>query len=122
MQTSRFFRLSVSLLAAVLCAVTASGCIDGSTCLRNSDCPAADVCSIGACIVAPSDGEGGLDEGGVGEAGAIAETGTQSDSSSGVDATLSDAGHGDSDAAATDAADDGANDAADDGAADAASE
>ena len=121
MQTSRFFGLSVSLLLTVLSAATASGCIDGSTCLRNSDCPAADVCSIGACILAPSDGEGGLDEGGIVEAGAVAETGTQTDSGSGVDATLSDAGRGDSDAAATDAAD-GANDAADDGAADAASE
>ncbi len=95
MRTSDLVALAVALLVPAVCA---TGCIDGSTCLRNSDCPAADICSIGACILAPIDnGEGGTDEAGA-EAGPLPDAGTPAGRDSGVDATLSDAG-GDADAA-----------------------
>jgi hypothetical protein len=104
MRTSDIIALAVALLFPV---VVTTGCLDGSTCLRTSDCPAADICSVGACILAPVDSEGGTDEGGA-ETGIITpDAATPADTGTGVDATLSDAGT-DADADA-----DGASDAGD---------
>jgi hypothetical protein len=87
MRTSDLVALAVVL---VFPALVATGCIDGSTCLRNSDCPSADICSVGACILAPTDSEGGTDEGGA-EASTLVDAAPPADTGTGKDATLSDA-------------------------------
>jgi hypothetical protein len=107
MQTSDFAVLAFALAAPVL---IVAGCLDGSTCLRNSDCPAIDVCSVGACILAPPDT---TDEGGAGEAGTDdGATGNDAappgDGETGTDTSASDSGldaDATSDAAKSDAGD-----------------
>jgi hypothetical protein len=39
----------------LLALVPLGGCLNGGTCLRNSDCASTEVCSVGACVVAPKD-------------------------------------------------------------------
>ena len=52
-------------VGVALLAVPLGGCLEGGTCLRNSDCASTEVCSIGACIPAPADdGADGAIEGG----------------------------------------------------------
>jgi hypothetical protein len=105
MRTSDLAAFAVALMIPV---VVTTGCLDGSTCLRTSDCPAADICSVGACIPAPDDSEGGTDEGGAETGITTPEAAPPADTGTGVDATLSDAGaDGASDAG------DGASDAGD---------
>ena len=123
MRTSDLVVAAIALLVPF--SIATGGCLDGSTCLRNSDCPAVDICSVGACILAPVDnGEGGTDEGGV-DAGVVPvpDSGTvkPDGGDSGSDATVSDAAKDGGDGS-TDAPTDGPTDGSTDDAADAATD
>jgi hypothetical protein len=123
MRTSDLVVAAIALLVPF--AIATGGCLDGSTCLRNSDCPAVDICSVGACILAPVDtGEGGTDEGGA-EASVVPPTDsgtvTPDGGDSGNDATVSDAAKDGGDGSA-DGSTDGPTDGSPDDAADAATD
>lgn len=109
MQTSN---LALAAILLVIPFGAAAGCLDPGTCIRNSDCPAIDVCSQGACILAPPDNplDGG-DEAGD-EASTTYDSGSAPDAVSPGDATVGTDAHTDASGdARADATDTGASDA-----------
>jgi hypothetical protein len=104
MRTSELVAAAVIALLPIAL-IVGPACVDPSACLRNSDCPAADICSVGACV-SPSDNADGAVDGTLSEAA--------SDSGA-ADATVSDSAADASDASA-DAKKDGTADARDTGA------